>query len=480
MSPVIGLIGIVIALAIFLIAVYKGWASHWVAPVCAIIVAIFNKLAPETLISSYVGGIVELITSLFFIVFFGAVLGHLYNATGAASSIAKTLTNAFVIKRQGEAQVRAAIFVVLIVSAILTMGGIDGYILTFTLIPICFVIAEMVDIPRRFIPGMMVLNCGFMAAPGAPQIDNVMAQAGIMSGVAGNEALAPFLAQGFHISSTAGLIPGIVAVIIIAGGGYFTLTHMILKAKRNGEHFDWGTVRKMEQSEDRPLPNFVVSLLPLIFVFGAYTLFPAITGIEVNIAIALALGIVVALVTMGGKLPKVDERGNKVGLVGALVNGMNGGSANYPGALMTLVTPSALAAVVTATSAFGFVIGLLGGIHAHYIILCIIAVCVIVAITSSPPAALMVSLPVILGIMLGQGFAPADIIANAPALARVGALAATTFETLPINGLIILTLQLTGCTHKEGYKPMFLMSVLFTLIGTIVAGAMFILFPGLV
>lgn len=479
MSPVIGLIGIVIALAIFLIAVYKGWASHWVAPICAIIVAIFNKMAPETLISSYVSGIVDLITSLFFIVFFGAVLGHLYNATGAATSIAKTLTNAFVIKRKGEAQVRAAIFVVLIVSAILTMGGIDGYILTFTLIPICFVIAEMVDIPRRFIPGMMVLNCGFMAAPGAPQIDNVMAQAGIMSGVAGNEALAPFLAQGFHISSTAGLVPGIVAVLIIAGGGYFTLTHMILKAKRNGEHFEWGAVRKMEQAEDRPLPNFVVSLLPLIFVFGAYTLFPAITGIQVNIAIALALGIVVALITMGGKLPKVDERGNKVGLGGALVGAMNGGSANYPGALLTLVTPSALAAVVTATSAFGFVVGLLAGIHAHFIVLGIIAVCVIVAITSSPPAALMVSLPVILGIMLGQGYAPAEVIANAPALARVGALAATTFETLPVNGLIILTLQLTGCTHKEGYKPMFLMSVVYTLVGTIVAGVLLILFPGL-
>lgn len=480
MSPIIGLIGIVIALAIFLIAVYKGLASHWVAPVCAVIVAVFNALAPETLISSYVSGIVDLISSLFFIVFFGAVLGHLYNATGAAKSIAQTLTKTFVIKRKGEAQVRAALFVVLIVAALLTMGGIDGYVLTFTMIPICFVIAEMVDIPRRFIPGMMVLNCGFMAAPGAPQINNIMAQAGIMSGMAGNEALAPYLGQGFHVSSTAGLIPGIVAVIIIASGGYFTLTHMVLKAKRNGEHFDWGNVKKAGENEDRPLPNFVLSLLPLIAVFGAYTLFPAITGIEVNIAIALGLGIIVALIFMGNKLPKVDERGNKVGLGGAMVSALNGGSANYPGAMMTLVAPSALATVITTTAAFGFVVGQLAGIQAHFIILAIMAVCVIVAITSSPPVALMVSLPVILGIMLGQGYSPDQVVNNIPALARVGALAATTFETLPINGLIILTLQLTGCTHKEGYKPMFLMSVLYTLVGTIVAGVLFILFPGLV
>ena len=199
MSAVVGLIGIILALVIFLVAVYKGFSSYWVAPVCAIIVAVFNRMAPETLISSYVSGIVDLITSLFFIVFFGAMLGKLYNDTGAASSIAKTLTNTFVIKRSGDAQVRAAILVVLIISALLTMGGIDGYVLAFTMIPICFVMSEMVDIPRRFIPGMMVLNCGFMAAPGAPQIDNIMAQAAIMSGVSQNEALAPYLEQGFHI-----------------------------------------------------------------------------------------------------------------------------------------------------------------------------------------------------------------------------------------------------------------------------------------
>lgn len=85
MNPMIGLVGIIIALAIFLICVYKGYASHWVAPVCAIVVAVFNGLAPQDLIDSYVSGFLDLITSLFFIVFFGAMLGKLYNDTGAAS-----------------------------------------------------------------------------------------------------------------------------------------------------------------------------------------------------------------------------------------------------------------------------------------------------------------------------------------------------------------------------------------------------------
>jgi len=62
---------------------------------------------------------------------------------------------------------------------------------------------------------------------------------------------------------------------------------------------------------------------------------------------------------------------------------------------------------------------------------------------------------------------------------RVSAIAATTFETLPINGLIILTLKLIGCSHKEAYKPMFLQSVLFTLGGAIIATVLIVLFPAL-
>ena len=48
----IGLVGIVIALVLFLVLVYKGWSSYWVAPVCAIIVAVFNKMGPSQLVGA--------------------------------------------------------------------------------------------------------------------------------------------------------------------------------------------------------------------------------------------------------------------------------------------------------------------------------------------------------------------------------------------------------------------------------------------
>ena len=52
MSAVVGLIGIILALVIFLVAVYKGFSSYWVAPVYAIIVAVFNRMAPDQVIAA--------------------------------------------------------------------------------------------------------------------------------------------------------------------------------------------------------------------------------------------------------------------------------------------------------------------------------------------------------------------------------------------------------------------------------------------
>ncbi|MBE5968908.1 MAG: GntP family permease [Lachnospiraceae bacterium] len=474
----VGIIGIIIALALFLVLVYKGWSSYWVAPICAIIVGIFNLMKPADIIGSYVGGVVDLISSLFFIVFFGAILGKVYNDSGAAAAIAKTLTNKLVIKSSGNKQVRLGVLVILVVSALCTMGGIDGYVLTFTLIPICFVMCEMLDIPRRFIGGMMVLNCAFMACPGAPQIDNIMARAAVMSEAYNENGafIGDAAMSGFSVSSTSAAIPGIVSTAFIAICGYFVLCNFIIKAKAKGEHFEWGSVQKREE-DDRKLPNFFVALLPLITVFVLYTLIPAITGVEIDIAIALGLGIVVALLTMARNLP--FKRGEKGALGRSILKTLNIGSEGFAGAMFTLCMPSALAGVVTASAGFGVVVAFLAGINISPIALVLIAVCVLVAITSSPPAALMIAVPVVMNIMLGQGFLPSEVLDMSPAIMRVSAIAATTFETLPINGLIILTLKLIGCSHKEAYKPMFLQSVLFTLGGAIIATVLIVLFPAL-
>ena len=177
---------------------------------------------------------------------------------------------------------------------------------------------------------------------------------------------------------------------------------------------------------------------------------------------------------MGNNLPKVDVRGNRANLWQRITGVLNAGADSYPGALMSVITPAGLAAVVTATSAFGFIVGQLAGLQIPTMALIIIFVCIVVALTSSPPAALMVAIPTLFGIIMAS---PAAATFNPSALMRTAIVAASTFETLPFNGLIILTLGLTHETHKSAYLPMFLMTVVYTTVATIVTGILFTIAP---
>jgi H+/gluconate symporter-like permease len=65
------------------------------------------------------------------------------------------------------------------------------------------------------------------------------------------------------------------------------------------------------------------------------------------------------------------------------------------------------------------------------------------------------------------------------ALHRTAVFATTTFESMPYCGAAILTMQLSGVSHKEGYMPVFVVTVLIPLIATGVVTSILTIFPGL-
>ncbi|MGI5937016.1 MAG: hypothetical protein ACOX7I_09530 [Oscillospiraceae bacterium] len=480
----LGLAGIIVAMILFLVLVYKGCTPYWAAIICAIIVALTNRMGiVEAVTDKFVNGMLEVIISLFSVVFLGAIFGRVYQDTGAAESIANALMKGFVLKREGKKRITAAVIVLMVVGALCTIGGIDGYVLLFTLFPICLIFAKVCDIPRRFVPALLCLNCAFIFAPGSPQIYNIMAVAGMKSQIPQFVEKGAFgiVGQLESVSATSGVIPGIVATVIVAVLSCITLIKMINKAMDNGEHFDFGPLQMpaSENEGERKLPHVIVAILPLILVFVLFSI------VGLNVFLALGAGIILGLITMFPYLPKVDARGRALSPIGSIVNTLNVGSSNYPSALLNVVTPAGLAGVVTATAAFGMVVGVLGGLRIAPMVLLIIVVCVIVAITSSPPAALMIALPMFVGAttgpLLAQAAEAASVLIpmNPHAIVRIAAIAAATFETLPFNGMVILCLSLPMCTHKESYKPIFLMTVAYIFLATIVAALLFLI-PGMV
>ena len=480
---IIGLIGIVISLVLFMVLVYKGWHSYWTAMICAVIVALTNGVfwnseggffgGLEVFANTFAQGMIDLFATMFWVVILGAILGKLYEDSGMAYSIFKFL-NIFVDKaaKVGDKRaIRTAYLWLFIMGGLLTLGGIDPYVALFIMVPICALLCQKLDIPRRLIPGMTCLFTCFIICPGAPSIYNIMGVAGTMT-VTG-ELVAHGNMAGL-VTANSGLIAGIIGVLIIGAAAHFYMVSATMKAKANGEHFEWGSMRPVEMN-DRPHPHVIVSLLPLIAVFVLYAL------VGTHISFALAVGIILTIIFGVKFLPTTDRFNVNISLSRdkALLQSLNGGAASGPNALLTVIVPAALAAVITATPAFGMVVGMLSNLHIPPVVLAAVIVMILVAITSSPPAALMIALPMIMGMLMGMTHGTMEGI-NVGGIMRVAVLAAATFETLPFNGMVILNMDLAHTTHKEAYKPVGMISVVFTLVAAIVGVVLNLIIPGLV
>ena len=163
--------------------------------------------------------------------------------------------------------------------------------------------------------------------------------------------------------------------------------------------------------------------------------------------------------------------------VSKIIAQLNAGATEGATALMTLTAAAGFAAVVQHTQTFNAFVGMLFGLPVHPLVLALILVAVIVAFTSSPPAALGMALPMIAGVFIWSVPEP---LVNPDALARVAAITASTFETLPVNGLILLTTGISQVKIKDAYMPIFLQSVIMTLIGAVLCLILCVAFPGIV
>ncbi len=467
---VFGIIGIVVALVIFLWGAYKNVSVLYLAPLAAVIVAVTNSIDPVTAFTSLyigaveataadatvyeVGGVAGMLISIFPTVFLGGLLGKVMTDSGAANSIADTLVNKFVMPiKDREKKARVAVLIMLIIECILAFGGVDGFVAVFATFPICMVLAENVGIPRRYVPAMLCLSSGANSAPFVLSINNIVSM-GILGTSAG-----------------AAPIPGFISFIVIEIGIYFVCVNFVIRAMRRKETFDMGNVQLKIGDATSEKPHFVISVLPLVAVFVLFVIFQ-------NASFSLVVGILLTVILMSKFFPKYEGANSAIGSwVGKIVESLNGGAMNGASALMTVSAAAGFAAVVQHTDAFNTFVNMLFGLPFPPMVTATVLIIVIVTFTSSPPAALSIGLGVILGVAGGD---VSTLGINADGLARVAAIAVTTFETLPVNGLIILTTGLAQVKIKDAYLPMFLQTVIMTLVGTILCMILVMLFPGIV
>ncbi|GGG67708.1 citrate transporter [Kocuria dechangensis] len=479
----IGLIGVVLALALLIIFAYRGVNVLILAPLMALLAALF---AGAPLIATYtqvfMPALGKYVVTYFPLFLLGAIFGKLMNDSGSASSIAR-----WIVDRVGA---QRAILATVLACAVLTYGGVTAFVVAFAILPIGIELFRAADVPKRLMPGAIALG-GFTftltALPGTPSIQNAIP--------------APF----FGTDAFAAPVLGIIAGAIMFTGGMAWLTRQARRAARAGEGYamsasaasipserrarrrgpgakeaDRGTTAPVAERSPvalddqeqppaaepaRDLPPALVAFAPIfLVVFLNYALvtwvFPSmsfdyleqeaygstsidkVSGIWA-IVLALAAAIVTILLLNRRRLKDAKDSLNQGALTSMLP-------------ILNTASEVGVGAVIASVPAFTIVRNAVLGLSGNPIISMAAAVNVIAGITGSASGGLSIALQT-----FGDQFRQMaeDQGVSLELMHRVASIASGGFDSLPHNGAVITLLVICGMTHRQSYKDVGMVSV---------------------
>lgn len=147
---------------------------------------------------------------------------------------------------------------IVLACAILTYGGVSVFVVAFAAYPIAAALFRQAEIPKRLIPGALVLGAGtftMTAVPGMPSIQNAIPM--------------PYFGTDLYAAPGLGLIAGALMLV----GGMLWLHRRARQARERGEGYGHHPIGATEPAEATRRPSLGVALLPMELVVGANYLF---------------------------------------------------------------------------------------------------------------------------------------------------------------------------------------------------------------
>ena len=438
---------IVLGALIFLMFVaYRGYSVILFAPVAALGAVLLTdpSLVAPMFSSVFMEKMVGFVKNYFPVFMLGAVFGKVIELSGFSKSIVSAVIGILGRER--------AMLSIVVVCAILTYGGVSLFVVVFAVYPFAAEMFRQSAIPKRLIPGTIALGAFTFtmdSLPGSPQIQNIIPT------------------TFFKTTTWAAPWLGLIGALFILLIGLAYLESRRRAAQVSGEGYGTNLRNEPEPFEAERLPNPWIAVLPL-FVVG-------VANFVLTFAVPKAYG-ATHEITMGA-MPIVTQISSVAAIwavEGALLLGIftvfafawrpvitkfaEGSRAAVSGAL--------LASLNTASEyGFGGVIALLPGFVLvsdalraipNPLINEAISVTVLAGITGSASGGMSIALAA-----MSESFIAAAEAANIPleVLHRVASMASGGMDTLPHNGAVITLLAVTGLTHKEAYKDIFVITL---------------------
>lgn len=419
------MLSIVVGLVLLMALAYLGWSIIWVAPLAAGVVALMAGLNVfDMYTETYMTGLVEFVKSWFPIFLLGAVFGKLMEETGAARSVAQKVTKLIGKKR--------AILGVLIAAALLTYGGVSLFVVVFAIYPIALALFREANISRKLLVPTFALGAftfTMTAVPGTPQIQNLIPM------------------NYFNTTPTAGPVIGIVTTLIMAVGGYFWLTYSEKKLSAKGDVFtepENGSESDPNEKDEK-VPNWILSLIPLVIVVVLLNV------VKMEAIYALLLGVISIMILNYKDWKK-------------FIFSINEGA---KGSVMAILNTSAavgFGAVIAAVPAFEDITSWLFNLSSNPLVAESLSVQMMAIITGSASGGMGIALSA-----LGDTFYNlSQTTGISPEVFHRMAAVASGASIFPNNGALLTLLAVTGLTHRETYKMVFMVAFLIPTIAMIV------------
>lgn len=479
-----GLLGILLGLAVMLGLSFRGWSVLILAPLAAMVAALFSGeplLAHWT--QTFMGATGGFLAQFFPLFLLGAIFGKLMEDSGSVNVIADFMTEKLGTKR--------AILAVVLAGTMVTYGGVSLFVAFFVIVPMAQGLFRAANIPNRLVPAAVMLGTAtftMSAMPGTPAVQNAIPMPFF--------GTTPFAAPGL----------GLIASAIMFGFGMWWLLRAQKLAKASGEGFgimagdvevaaEDPVVRERATtagafdpaeikhgSDSLQPPSFAAAILPLLVVvvvnmLMSFVVLPrmdtsfltkpewggvslaAVSGLW-SVIVALIAAILVLVALNRARLTTLRE---------TLSAGANA-------SVLPIVSVASLVgfgAVVAALPAFVKVAEWVLSIDGGPLVSLAVSTNVLSALTGSASGGMTIALealgPIYLQIAAIEGIDPA-------LLHRIAVIGAGTLDSLPHNGAVITLLTLCGCTHRQSYKDIVMCAVvgaLVALIAVIILGGMF-------
>ncbi len=416
------LMGVVAAILLLIVLIYKRINLIAASLVSVLVLALSSGFSfTDLVMNHYAVSLSNFIAKYFMVFVTNALFGKVMEETLLVSAFSKMIGKLFGDKN--------AAYGALLVTAILSYGGISAFVIVFTVYPIFLATFRKADLPRRLIPGgIMAASCTFPLSmlPGGAQLNNIIPS------------------QYLGTSPMAAPLVSLAASAVSAALMFLYFRYEFRKARKNGEHFEaeGEILERIAQFEKDAGIRLWVSVLPMALIILLINLF------GMDLSYAVLAGTVLALMLGWRNLPDKLQT-------------LNAGIAKVGPAM-----------VMTAASV-GFGGAVLACAGAQTILEYIAALPVNPTVSLSLAASFA-------GVLTGNGGGGADVAMNLLSqqylalgvspeiLHRVVAIATAGFSCLPHNGMLITVSDTCGFSAKECYRYIFISTVLVSLAGLLV------------